>query len=67
MRRILRKEKFFVQLLKKLALCIYAPVMSGAPKAARTRASPVHRAGGLPGERDLRGEEPFGQHRKFYE
>ncbi len=64
-RRSLRNEKIFVQCLGKPALCVYAPVMSGAPKAARGRALPAHRAGSLPGERDLRGKEPFGQPSEF--
>ena len=64
-RRSVRNEKIFVQFLGNSLLCIYASVMSGAPKAARTRASRLHRAGSLPGERDLRGKEPFGQPSKY--
>ena len=64
-RRILRNENIFVQCLANRPLSVYDPVMSGAPKAACTRAALWHRAGSLPGERDLRGKEPFGRPRKF--
>ena len=59
-RRSLRKEKIFVQFLGKPLLCVYDPVMSGAPKAARSRALLVHMQAAFPVSATFAGRSPLG-------
>jgi LysM repeat protein len=59
-RRSLRSEKIFVQFLGKPLLCVYDPVMSGAPKAARSRALPMHMQAAFPVSAISAGRSPLG-------
>ena len=59
-RRSLRNKKILVQCQGNSPLCIYASVMSGAPKAARTRASQHTVQAAFPVSASFTGRGPLG-------
>jgi LysM repeat protein len=59
-RRSLRNKKILVQCQGNLPLCIYASLMSGAPKAARTRASQHTVQAAFPVSASFTGRGPLG-------